>query len=190
MSSYASFIASESLPNAIASAGRFMPPHAGHRYLVDFARALGAGPIARFRKVGLPLAQPAIAAGTAIVMMETVNDFGTVDFFGVQTLTTGIFSVWLEAGNAGGAAAAYAALFEDPVAPFLTTKGAKCTKELKCHRTFLFIRIFSTLLKLCLKSWQIIHTTSSTLLKVHHLREDKENFLFLPINLFPTGRKI
>ena len=46
----------------------------------------------------------AIAAGTAIVMMETVNDFGTMDFFGVQTLTTGIFSVWLEAGNAGGAA--------------------------------------------------------------------------------------
>ncbi len=37
-------------------------------------------------------------------MMETVNDFGAVDFFGVQTLTTGIFSVWLEAGNAGGAA--------------------------------------------------------------------------------------
>ncbi len=50
------------------------------------------------------MARPAIAAGTAIVMMETVNDFGAVDFFGVQTLTTGIFTVWLEAGNAGGAA--------------------------------------------------------------------------------------
>ncbi len=36
--------------------------------------------------------------------METVNDFGTVDFFAVQTLTTGIFSVWLESNNAGGAA--------------------------------------------------------------------------------------
>ena len=70
----------------------------------EVARALGAGPIARFRKIGLPLARPAIAAGAAIVMMETVNDFGAVDFFGVQTLTTGIFTVWLEAGNAGGAA--------------------------------------------------------------------------------------
>ena len=37
-------------------------------------------------------------------MMETVNDFGTVDYFAVQTLTTGIFSVWLQSGNAGGAA--------------------------------------------------------------------------------------
>jgi iron(III) transport system permease protein len=70
----------------------------------EVARALGAGAFSRFWRVGLPLARPAVAAGTAIVMMETVNDFGTVDFFGVQTLTTGIFSVWLEAGNPGGAA--------------------------------------------------------------------------------------
>jgi len=70
----------------------------------DVARALGANGLKRFWRVGLPLARPAIVAGTAIVMMETVNDFGTVDYFGVQTLTTGVFSVWLEAGNAGGAA--------------------------------------------------------------------------------------
>ncbi len=70
----------------------------------EVARALGAKAFRRFWAIGVPLARPAIAAGTAIVMMETVNDFGTVDFFGVQTLTTGIFSVWLEAGNAGGAA--------------------------------------------------------------------------------------
>lgn len=70
----------------------------------EVARALGAGPVARFWRVGLPLARPAIAAATAIVMMETVSDFGTVEFFAVQTLTTGIFSAWLEAGNAGGAA--------------------------------------------------------------------------------------
>lgn len=70
----------------------------------EVARSLGAGPAGLFLRVGLPLARPAIAAGTAIVMMETVNDFGVVDFFGVQTLTTGIFTVWLESGNAGGAA--------------------------------------------------------------------------------------
>uniref|UniRef100_UPI0035647933 ABC transporter permease n=1 Tax=Actibacterium sp. TaxID=1872125 RepID=UPI0035647933 len=70
----------------------------------EVARALGAGPFGRFFRVGLPLARPAIAAGAAIVMMETVNDFGVVDYFAVQTLTTGIFSVWLEGGNAGGAA--------------------------------------------------------------------------------------
>ena len=70
----------------------------------EVARALGAGPFARFWRVGLPLARPAIAAGVAVVMMETVNDFGTVDYFSVQTLTTGIFSVWLQGGNLGGAA--------------------------------------------------------------------------------------
>ncbi len=70
----------------------------------DVARALGAGAWGRFWRVGLPLARPAIAAGTAVVMMETVNDFGTVDYFAVQTLTTGIFTVWLQAGNLGGAA--------------------------------------------------------------------------------------
>ncbi|MCW8844134.1 MAG: iron ABC transporter permease, partial [Rhodobacteraceae bacterium] len=70
----------------------------------EVARSLGAGAVKRFWRIGLPMARPAIAAGTAIVMMETVNDFGTVDYFAVQTLTTGIFSVWLESNNAGGAA--------------------------------------------------------------------------------------
>ena len=70
----------------------------------EVAMSLGAGAFARFRRVGLPLARPAIAAGMAVVMMETVNDFGTVDYFAVQTLTTGIFGVWLQSNNAGGAA--------------------------------------------------------------------------------------
>ncbi|QCO57940.1 iron ABC transporter permease (plasmid) [Pseudorhodobacter turbinis] len=70
----------------------------------EVARALGAGPLAVFWRVGLPLARPAIAMGVALALMETVADFGTVEHFGVQTLTTGIFSVWLNGGNAGGAA--------------------------------------------------------------------------------------
>jgi len=70
----------------------------------EVARALGAGPLARFFRVGLPLARPAISAAVAIVMMETVSDFGVVSYFAVQTLTTGIFSTWLEGGSASGAA--------------------------------------------------------------------------------------
>ncbi|MDO6588208.1 iron ABC transporter permease [Salipiger sp. 1_MG-2023] len=70
----------------------------------EVAQSLGVGALGRFWRVGLPLARPAIAAGMAIVMMEAVNDFGTVDYFAVQTLTTGIFSVWLQSNNAGGAA--------------------------------------------------------------------------------------
>lgn len=70
----------------------------------EVARSLGAGPAGLFLRVGLPLARPAIAAGAAIVMMETVADYGVVSYFSVQTLTTGIFTTWLEMGNAGGAA--------------------------------------------------------------------------------------
>ncbi|MCP5075639.1 MAG: iron ABC transporter permease [Rhodobacteraceae bacterium] len=71
---------------------------------LEVSRALGCGPWSSFWRVGLPLARPAIVAGCAVVMMETLNDFGAVEFFAVQTLTTGIFTVWLEASNAGGAA--------------------------------------------------------------------------------------
>ncbi len=72
--------------------------------MLEVARALGVGPFGIFRRVALPLARPAIAAGVAIVMMEALNDFGTVDYFAVQTLTTGIFTTWLQGYNAGGAA--------------------------------------------------------------------------------------
>ncbi len=70
----------------------------------EVARALGAGPWAMFWRIGLPLARPAIATGVALAMMETVADYGTVVHFGVQTLTTGVFSTWLSGNNAGGAA--------------------------------------------------------------------------------------
>ncbi len=70
----------------------------------EVARALGQGPWGVFWCLGLPLARPAIATGVALVMMETVADFGTVQHFGVQTLTTGVFSTWLNGNNAGGAA--------------------------------------------------------------------------------------
>ena len=70
----------------------------------EVARALGSGHWALFWRVGLPLARPSIAAGVALVLMETVGDFGTVQYFGVQTLTTGVFSTWLDGNNAGGAA--------------------------------------------------------------------------------------
>lgn len=70
----------------------------------EVARALGAGPWALFLRVGLPLARPAVATGVALALMETVADYGTATYFGVQTLTTGIFSTWLNGNNAGGAA--------------------------------------------------------------------------------------
>jgi iron(III) transport system permease protein len=72
--------------------------------LLDASRILGCGPWATFFRVSLPMARPSIAAGAALALMETLNDVGTVDFFAVQTLTLGIYDVWLNMGNIGGAA--------------------------------------------------------------------------------------
>lgn len=73
-------------------------------HTLDVSRALGCTPRQSYWRVSLPLARPAIVAGVAIVMMEVLNDFGTVEYFAVQTLTTGIFTQWLEASNPAGAA--------------------------------------------------------------------------------------
>lgn len=60
----------------------------------DVARSLGSTPLQAFRRAVLPLARPALAAGLALVMMETLTDFATVQYFGVETVSVGIFRVW------------------------------------------------------------------------------------------------
>lgn len=72
------------------------------------ARSLGSSPVAAFFRVSLPMARPAIAAGTLLVVMETIADFGTVAHFSVQTFSTGIYTSWF--GLADRAAAAQLAL--------------------------------------------------------------------------------
>jgi iron(III) transport system permease protein len=71
---------------------------------IEAARIMGAGPFGTFWRVGLPLARPALAAAVLIAWMETVNDIGAVEHFGIQTLTVGIFDVWLHLGRPEAAA--------------------------------------------------------------------------------------
>lgn len=66
---------------------------------LDVSRTLGCGPWATFFRVALPLARPAIIAGTALALMETLADFGTVSFFGVPNFTTGIVRAWIAFGD-------------------------------------------------------------------------------------------
>jgi len=56
-----------------------------------------------FLWVAIPLARPAIIAGVSLVLMETISDFGTVEFFAVETITLGIFNLWLGMNNLGAA---------------------------------------------------------------------------------------
>ena len=63
--------------------------------LMEAARLLGASAARRTREVALPLARPALAAGVALALMETLADYGAVSYFGVSTVTTGIYRAWL-----------------------------------------------------------------------------------------------
>ncbi|MDP2239367.1 MAG: iron ABC transporter permease [Burkholderiales bacterium] len=67
--------------------------------MLEMARVSGYGPWGTFLHVALPLARPGIVAGTALALMETLADFGTVAYFGVQTFTTGIFHAWFSLGD-------------------------------------------------------------------------------------------
>ncbi|UCU95195.1 ABC transporter permease [Hydrogenophaga taeniospiralis] len=63
--------------------------------LMEAARLLGAPLSRRIREVALPLARPAVAAGVALALMETLADFGVASYFGIQTFTAGIYKAWL-----------------------------------------------------------------------------------------------
>lgn len=71
---------------------------------LEASRSLGANPWRSFFTVALPLARPAIMAGLALALMETLNDFGTVQYFGVDTFTTGIYRTWFGMGERVAAA--------------------------------------------------------------------------------------
>ena len=72
--------------------------------MLEAARTLGMGPWRAFFAVSLPLARPAIAAGIALVLMETLADYGTVAYFAVNTFTTGIYRAWFSLGDRVAAA--------------------------------------------------------------------------------------
>ena len=71
---------------------------------LDVARTLGKSPWGAFLSVALPQARPAIVVGVSLALMECLNDIAAVGFFGVRTLTLGIYTTWLGEGNLGGAA--------------------------------------------------------------------------------------
>ena len=72
--------------------------------VLEVSRTLGCTARQSFYRVALPLARPAIVAGLSLALMETLADYGTVQYFGVSTFTTGIFRTWLGLGEEGAAA--------------------------------------------------------------------------------------
>ena len=91
-----------SLPGAMLVMGSVLYPYVYVMSRVAFtltpASLFEAGMLTQrnvFSRIGLPLARPAIISGLALVLMETISDFGTVEYFSIETLTLGIFNVWL-----------------------------------------------------------------------------------------------
>lgn len=72
--------------------------------VLETSRMLGCTPWSAFFRVAVPLARPAIVAGMALALMETLADFGTVAYFGVPTFTTGIYRTWFSFGDPTAAA--------------------------------------------------------------------------------------
>ncbi|TAK52800.1 MAG: iron ABC transporter permease [Betaproteobacteria bacterium] len=71
---------------------------------LETARILGESSWRSFWSIALPLARPAVVAGTALCLMETLADYGTVAYFGVDTFSTGIFRAWFSMGDPVAAA--------------------------------------------------------------------------------------
>jgi iron(III) transport system permease protein len=74
------------------------------RSAIESGRLAGLSAWGSFWRVALPLARPALAAGAALALMETLADFGTVSYFALEVFTTGIFKAWLSMGDSTAAA--------------------------------------------------------------------------------------
>ncbi len=101
--------------------------------VIEVSRTLGKNAWQSFWHVALPLARPAIVVGMTLAMMEALNDFGTVDFFGVRTFTAGIYDVWLNMDSISGAAQLAAVLMIFVIALIMLERSAR--RGQKYHHT-------------------------------------------------------
>lgn len=93
--------------------------------VLEASRSLGRGPWRTFYSVALPVARPAIAAGISLALMETLADYGTVDYFGVSTFTTGIFRTWFGLGDQSAAAQLASCLLLFVFVLFILERGSR-----------------------------------------------------------------
>ena len=100
---------------------------------LEASRTLGCGPWRSFWSVALPLARPAIVAGLSLALMETLADYGTVEYFGISTFTTGIFRTWFGMYDSVAAAQLSAVLMLFVLALIMLERWSR--KHAKFHHT-------------------------------------------------------
>jgi iron(III) transport system permease protein len=105
---------------------------------LEVSRTLGCSGFGAFQRVGLPLARPAVAAGIAFVLMETLADFGAVSYFGLQTFTTGIYRAWYALGSPVAAAQLSSLLLLFVMAVLLGERGLRGRARFAAPTTHIF----------------------------------------------------
>lgn len=105
---------------------------------LEVSRTLGCNGFGAFRRVGLPLARPAVAAGVAFVLMETLADFGAVSYFGLNTFTTGIYRAWYALGSPVAAAQLSSLLLLFILAIILAERGLRGRARFAAATTHIF----------------------------------------------------
>ncbi|QDO99828.1 iron ABC transporter permease [Ferrovibrio terrae] len=97
--------------------------------VLEVGRTLGLGPWTRFWRIALPLARPMIAGGVALVLMETLADFGAVSWLGVPTFTTAIYRTWFGMGDVTAAAQLAAVLLIFVLAAVMLERASRQAKR-------------------------------------------------------------
>jgi iron(III) transport system permease protein len=77
-----------------------LPAFANHSYSVfEVGKSLGLNQFQRMTRIGIPIIRPAVIAGVSFVIMETLAEYATMEYFGVPTFATGIFRAWFVLGD-------------------------------------------------------------------------------------------
>ncbi|MBM3523723.1 MAG: iron ABC transporter permease, partial [Alphaproteobacteria bacterium] len=129
--------------------------------VLEAGRTLGSTPWRSFWRVGLPLARPAVAAGVALALMEALADFGTVQYFGLQTFTTAIYRTWFGMGDR--VAAAQLASFLLTTVLVLLVLERLSRGQAKVHHTS---RRYRPITRLGLRGWRAALATIACTLPV------------------------
>ena len=98
--------------------------------VLEVQRVLGGNAWQIFNRVAFPSARPAIAVGVSLALMETMNDYGTVDYFAVSTMTVGLIDVWLGMGSLAGAAQIAVLMLTFIMALVLIERTARANQKL------------------------------------------------------------
>lgn len=129
--------------------------------VLEVSRTLGANPWRAFSRIAVPLARPAIVAGLALVLMETLADYGTVQYFGLSTFTTGIFRTWFGMGSSAAAAQLSAVLMLFILALVIAEQWSR--SRARYHHTS---TRYSRLPRIPLKGWRMVAALLACLLPV------------------------